>query len=91
MRAEGNGHFNFSTGLQFFSFKWLNKRAKCDPNGSFFPKSYKKSPNPEFINRPGLFGPKVVKNFGLNLGLRRIFCLRCQKILSKSLGNWHHC
>ena len=26
------------------------------------------------------FGPKVDKNFGLNLGLRRIFCLLCTKI-----------
>ena len=25
------------------------------------------------------FGPKVGKNFGLNSGLRRAFCLRCTK------------
>ena len=29
------------------------------------------------------FGRKVDKNFGLNSGLRRAFCLRCTKILSK--------
>ena len=29
------------------------------------------------------FGPKVEKNFGLNSGLRRAFCLRCTKIQSK--------
>ena len=29
--------------------------------------------------RVGL-GPKVDKNFGLNSGLRRTFCLRCTKI-----------
>ena len=29
------------------------------------------------------FGPKVDKNFGLNSGLSRAFCLRCTKIKSK--------
>ena len=32
------------------------------------------------LSQTGLFGPKVDKHFGLNLGLRRAFCLRCPKI-----------
>ena len=36
------------------------------------------------VSRAGLFGvgfgPKIDKNFGLNLGLRRTFCLGCTKV-----------
>ena len=43
--------------------------------------NYKKSPSGQLrvVSRAG-FGPKLDKNFGLNSGLRRDFCLRCTKM-----------
>ena len=38
------------------------------------------------VSRAGIFGPKVHKNFGLNLGLRRVFVLGAQKFNQNNLA-----